>query len=439
MKPLPQPPTDRRLDELFVRYWDNTLTDAQAEDLEQRLKSDPAARAWFQFLLLQVSAAADFGAVARAVSESVPSPRGDASGRRPWLSRRGLLGFLSGSLAAGLVLGGFNRWFRAETPGTLVRATAVRGTVTVRTADGREVPNGAPIPPGGIVSTYGLDSSVVLAYPDGTGLSLIGDSIVTLADGGLRLLLRQGAVTADVRPQPPDASRLTLATGRVSLPGLSGVLMTLGQTASATDVEVHQGVVDAAAPSGERLDIVRAGELLTVRSGGDHQKRPTPTTPEEFAWDLSRPLPEDWHIGCREVTADGPVVRPEFWFDPYHQAIMSQVRSNNQWTRGFFRLEPSSLIRVRYWVDEPGPSQLCFCVRTDQPRSPETGMVECNTAFAKARPREWQWLEVRAADMLDNRHAPKFRPPWVGFLIIFNTYKVDLGLRIAEFQVTRTR
>lgn len=37
--------------------------------------------------------------------------------------------------------------------------------------------------------------------------------------------------------------------------------------------------------------------------------------------------------------------------------------------------------------------------------------------------------------MLNNKHAPKFGPPWVAFLIIFNTYQEDLGLRIAAFHV----
>ena len=34
-----------------------------------------------------------------------------------------------------------------------------------------------------------------------------------------------------------------------------------------------------------------------------------------------------------------------------------------------------------------------------------------------------------------NEHAPNFGPPWVGFLVIFNTYTADLGLRVAEFRV----
>jgi hypothetical protein len=54
-----------------------------------------------------------------------------------------------------------------------------------------------------------------------------------------------------------------------------------------------------------------------------------------------------------------------------------------------------------------------------------------------ARPGEWQWLEVEARGMLDNMGAPTVDAPWVGFLLIINTYTADLGLRVAEYRVTR--
>jgi len=64
-------------------------------------------------------------------------------------------------------------------------------------------------------------------------------------------------------------------------------------------------------------------------------------------------------------------------------------------------------------------------------------MLEWNGTFAAASPGEWRWVEVRAADMLlpPNKHAPKFGPPWVALLLIFNRYTVALGLRVAELRV----
>jgi hypothetical protein len=66
-------------------------------------------------------------------------------------------------------------------------------------------------------------------------------------------------------------------------------------------------------------------------------------------------------------------------------------------------------------------------------------MIEWNGDFLPPAPGEaWQTLEVRAGDMLrpPNRHAPKFDPPWVGFLVIFNTFTEDVDLAVSEFGVS---
>jgi hypothetical protein len=426
-----EPNPDRRLDELFIRYWDDALTDAESAELERRLAADPAARDWFRFLALQVVTAADVSAVARAgVSAAPVRPQ-----RR--VSRRTILRALGAGLAATVVAGVMGRRYWPDSFGP-VRLASTRGKVNVRTAQGSQVPSDGSIPADGTVSTQGFDSWAVLEYPDGTKISLAGDSVLTVVDGGRRVLLGQGNATADVRRTPSGDAPLQLATAVATLTGMGGAITTLGHSpGGTTEVGVLQGRVNVDAPSGQPLAVVREGESFVVRADGDHRKGTLRTAGDEFRWDLTQPLAEGWQVGHRRETPDGPVVVPEFWFDPYHQAEMSQIRSNKLWAPGFFRLFPESEFHVRYWVDAPGPSQLCVCVRTDQPCAPETGMMECNTAFTAARPRQWQWLKVRARDMLDNRHTPGFGPPWVGFLVILNTYKIDLGLKVAEFRVTR--
>src|SRR5262249_51787935 len=96
---------------------------------------------------------------------------------------------------------------------------------------------------------------------------------------------------------------------------------------------------------------------------------------------------------------------------------------------------PDSQFEVKYWVDRPGRSQLVAVVRTDNVAAPDTGVVEFNGIFEKAKPGQWNVQTVRVRDMLDNKHAPTFGAPWIAFLLIFNTYKEDLGLRVAELRV----
>jgi hypothetical protein len=92
---------------------------------------------------------------------------------------------------------------------------------------------------------------------------------------------------------------------------------------------------------------------------------------------------------------------------------------------------------VRYQVERPGLGQVVLCVRADHQPDAETGVVEYTGPLTPARHGPSHWLEVKASDMLDNKEAPKFGAPWIGFLLIFNTYREDLGLRVLDFRVAR--
>ncbi len=425
------------IEHLFVRYWDNALSDAEAADLDRRLASDPVDREWFRLLTMHAVAAGELTAVNRA--QAVPGPcSAPAEQKVPLVSRRRTMQYAGMGVAAAMLAGVGAVVGRRFDKQPSIRLTAARGIVKVLHADGTTAAPNGMVPPGGMVTTHGIDSSAVIAYEDGSRVSLTGDSALTVANDGRWLLLRRGNAMADVRPQPPDVVPFVMATSAATLIGLSSTVATLDHADQGdTEISVVHGLVSVATPTGEPLAVVKEGELLTVSADGNHKKQKVPQVPDTFAWDLSRPLPSGWHVGYREVMPTGPVVRPKFWFDPYHRARMCQIRSNKDWTRGFFRLYSDSKIRVRYWVDRAGPSQLCICVRTGRSRSSESGVVQCDGAFAEARPRAWQTLEVRAGDMLDNMHTPAFAPPWVGFLVIFNTYQEDINLKIAEFQVSR--
>lgn len=428
-------PHDPRLDMLFVRYWDNVLTDAEMQDLERRLSTDPAARDWFRFLCLQATTVGDLSAVAQAEASSAPNLASRLVPTR-W-SRRRVLGALGVGLAAGVTGLLTYPWWGGSENVTQVKLASIRGAVRVTTLDGEITPVlGRAVARGATVTTYGVDASARLLCSDGTEISLAGDSSLALSSSGRQLMLRRGHATADLRPHPADTG-LTLSTVIASLASPSGALVTLQHTSEATEVGVRDGGVTVSAPSGESLGVVGAGEMLIVQNNAG-RKEPLPATPEEFAWDLTRALPTGWHVGERVETNEGPVVVPQIYLDPYHHnAPMWQVRSNKQWARGFFRLLPDSVVQLRYKVKESGAGQMVVCVRSESTAGASTGVVEYNGAFFVHPRGEWQTLEVRADAMLDNINTPSFGAPWIGFLVIFNTYKIDLGLTIAEFRVTR--
>src|SRR5262249_486497 len=142
------PHLDPRLTDLFVRYWDNALSLAEADDLRQRLAADPAAREAFQFLSFQAVTAAE-------APMASPAPATD-SRRGP---RRRVLGYLTGGVAAGVLATVVGRRYWAEEPVSTVQLTASNGEVTLRSPDGRALPAEGLVPHGGMVSTLGPSSS----------------------------------------------------------------------------------------------------------------------------------------------------------------------------------------------------------------------------------------------------------------------------------------
>lgn len=63
--------SNNSLDDLFVRYWENSLTEVQAAELEQQLSSDPQAREEFHLFCLQAVAAGELSSVSQAAREPV--------------------------------------------------------------------------------------------------------------------------------------------------------------------------------------------------------------------------------------------------------------------------------------------------------------------------------------------------------------------------------
>lgn len=420
---------DPRLEDLFIRYWDDTLTDDEREELDRRLATDTAAREWFRTLHLQAVTSAELGSVHGFV---------ETAGRekpRSWTRRR-VLKYVGGGLAASFAGALALRPWGTSGPAQ-ARLSVVRGEVKFVTPSGSTAARtGALVPAGATLTTVGVDSSAALVCPDGTGVSLAGDSAMIVSAGGMKMMLVRGHATADIRPKPAVAP-LELSTAVATITTATGALLTIGHAIRATEVVVEDGAVTVYDPAAEKLATLGAGEMFTVKTGGQRKKQATPVTPDDYRFPIERPLPDDWETGTRKETADGPVLVPSWWFDQYHGTEMWQIRSDKQWSRGFFRLFPDSTLTARYWVEKPGRGQVIACVRAARLPDAATGVMAANAPFENAVPRQWNTLTVKAAELLDNVHAPKFADPWVAFLLIFNTYKADLGLRIADLRVTR--
>ncbi len=248
-------------EELFVRYWDDALTADQQMELERLLATNAAVRESFQHFCIQTLVAADLPAIAATRSGALELPIETAPPIRTparWTRRRALA-YLGGGFAAALMAGVLGRRFWPAASPDPVRLANAQGDVRVLDARGRALPLSVSVPPGATLSTHGPISSAVLSYPGGADISFSGDSVVTVADDGRQLVLRDGMASARIPKQPPHALPLTLATAEATLRQLSGVVLTLGRVLEGTEVGVQQGQVNVAAPTGEPMETVRAG------------------------------------------------------------------------------------------------------------------------------------------------------------------------------------
>lgn len=452
----PCPPPDPRFDRLLARYWDGTLTAAEFDELNARLETDPAARHWFRTWCFQAGVTNEWAAVRRP-----PEPAA------PRMSRRRLLAGFGAGAAVGLTGGLLAAYSLTRSPrrggAKLVWA---RGQVLTGDRQSRLLAVGGAVPAGTAVATVGENSAAVLECADGSRLNLSADTTVAVDDVSHKVWLLRGAVTADLKSATGGAPPLTLATRVAALTPGGGVAVAACCAADATEFQVESGRAKVSDGGGVHLSDVSGGELFTVRADGRHSKQPIPTVPDTLAVTPAQPLSAGWAVGGLEPSADGPLLSPAFWFDPYHSAVLSQIRSNNAWTRGLVRIYPDSEVSVRYRANRPAFGEVVLVVRPLRDARGATGCLTWNGRFeatpvtegrlvpvqtdamrvgeawagVSAEPAaEWRTLAVRADAMLGghNKHTPEFDPPWVAFLLIFNTFDADIGLRVADLRVSR--
>ena len=362
-----------------------------------------------------------------------------ATAKPPGVSRRTAIGFGLGAtagLGAGVLVTAL--WNQRESPSHALsgaKVTWTRGQVFRSGPNGEAVEAGAVVPSGGGLCTVGPTSSAVLVLVDGSTLCLSADTTVSVDDAGGRIVVNQGGATADLRPTAADRPPVEVGTALVALTTTGGADVDLSNGGRETEVTVQRGRVMA-----ERDGVtthLRNGELLTVAVDDKPAVRPTPILPDNYVLDFSERLPEGWKVGTREETPHGPELVPTPWYDPYHSARMHQIRSHQSWVRGLVRLFPDSVVSFRYRADRTGDGQVVLVSRRPKSTFKDCGCLVWEGLFLATPAGEWQTVRVRAADLLENKEGPRFAPPWVCFLLIFHSYTEDLGLRVADFRVTR--
>lgn len=428
------------LDRLISAYWDGTISAADQCILEAQLATESSARKW----LIEWSRNATQAAESTEITGAVPptaTPGKPRSGFQ--IDRRKLLvGFGAGTafgLAAGAV---FAKWWTNNPAAVAVASVPVhllwsQGTVVLRDAQGAPLATNDPLPIGGTIETVGAQSSAMLGFGRGSTVCLSAETRLVRSERGEVLTLEHGGIAADLYPSNNVEESLTVASSQLNIVVSGRAEVSLSQSSGSTDLAVQQGLAMVVTGDQPQPMSISTGEFVSVSSTQETTIQPVPLIPDRFSMDFAQPLPLGWAVG-ESVTRHGRgCVTTQHWFDPYHKAKLHEIRSQHAYTRGMVRIFPDSVIEVDYHAVCAGKLEIVLCVRSIPSTRRTSGNLEWHGSVLECSNRTWKTLRLRGDEFLNYKQPPNVGPPWVAFLLIFNTAEVDLGFHVAQVRVSR--
>ncbi len=429
--PLSARPDDRLEGEnTFDRLLDGELPQSEVDALGAALLANAELRREFLTrTLVNVAIGEQLG-----VDRLIEPRREPRRGRRilPWVS-------LALSIAAAVLVGfGLDRSTSPVTPEAVAEVASVDGEVW-RVAPHGDVPcqPGDKIQSGETIRTAGPAAVASLVYPDGTRVSLAGDTTVTISQPGYKLLqVARGDVSADVAPQPANHPM------RVETPNavveVVGTRLAVSSTAGKrTDVGVSHGEVKVTDRARHDTITVRAGEAATVSPAA----RPKPRVQSEVPRTWNPDVLTAWKTGqlVHVPGLDGnlvagvraePVWNKE-WSRPFHQVVC-----HNAWVDGLFEIRPSTVLHAELYMERPGFVQAFIVAREAVPDPKHSAQVFLRDGVASGLPGgKWHTVHVPIQDFKPTRVWKPYNKP-CAFVVFFDSQIEDLGLTVGRVWVT---
>ena len=381
---------ETKLCERIAAYLAGECPPDEARELSERIGSDPEARDLMIEILDQAVAVRDLSQAEPQVA-LMPTPR-----RRAWLAP-------AFALAACVALA-VAWWTGVRRDSAMLAAHDVSGTVRWVGANGESVPflsDDARVG-SGTIETLSDDAAVTLSFRDGTRVTLTAHSAATLSDSGQkRVDLRQGNLSADVRPQPTGRP-LVIQTPTALLEVL-GTRFDVEAGSSMTWLDVEKGLVQVTRLVDGRTAKVPAEREILASADGSERFEPRPHLVPIDAWesDLRRrsgSVRGEWRTGDE---AGPPFVRA------VPKLVWARSKPQTIYGAGFdipnpkrLEITPGSRLRVRGRVETLRPVTVMLSTRR-----PQGGFAGNRFAVLTPEAREWEF-DVPAAD---------FRPPsWEG-------------------------
>jgi ferric-dicitrate binding protein FerR (iron transport regulator) len=452
----PTPPDDDRSERFVVlvaRYFDGNLDEAEMTELNALLRADPECRRLFaeyctRGCLIGETLDSERQRARLPLDEEPDSNDTQPSRVRLRPKRVVLLAGVAGLLVTAATLT-FLFWPSHPVPEEIQTAVvgAVEpgsGDVRVITPDGqvRVIAARTEIHDGDTVRTEPLRGAAAVVYPDGTRLTLSGDTGVTCSGNvHKRVVVHQGMVGASVNPQPEGHPMvLTTPAARIEVRGTEFYCLALPDR---TDVTVTKGSVRVVRTSDGKAVDVPEGKRVLAEAQAALVVEDIPQVLDTWDLDFEQGLPADMQR-ARLVTEGLPrgskggaaaVRSTRMGEEDFFELALPE-----KWQQGLFTFHPDSHLHVTYKMDRPDWVNLFICVRGAGPNGAFVGnyLFKEPEFYAQAKPGKWRIAVIPLSKLRRAGTGSDARPgaDEVPYLLLFSS-QGDRGLVIDRVLVTR--
>lgn len=419
------------LHEFFVRYFDDSLSDSEHDELNKLLQSSDQARELFNEMVFQAQSIADVDAQPNPILPSTLGVSIEQLKAGTWfrLSTMGVI-----ALAASILLAGLLRWRPHSESITAVVAN-------LATINGVAGPEG-DVTAGTTVYTRGAGSSARLVYPDGTEVLLDNESrLVVEGEQSKVLRLQSGHITANVAPQP--AGHPMLVRTKQAVVEVLGTELTVDAEVKSTSLSVQEGVVRLKRLSDGQAVEIHAGQFA-VADGSASRKLGTqdsPQVPDEFVLSFDKDLPSGWRVGKR-MASKPPSREAYVRAEPVEgqpRGTHYQIYTQNAYYEGLpglFRIHDDTHLHLTYRMAKPGWFQVFVGVRPNSSVSAKRANFLLQPSNDGLKSGQWRTLHIPFSK-LRNLQGDESASGQQAYFILLDTQVEARGLELQRIWVTR--
>jgi ferric-dicitrate binding protein FerR (iron transport regulator) len=442
-----------------LRYFDGDLNDAEVAELNQLLRGDPTSRRWFveyctRSCLIRETFDPERQALLRREHDTEPSATGGHTGIAGALRVFGPLQRATGDrrqswriLAALCVLVGVAavlllwQWGGREREVlTIASLEDVVGDVRVVTAKGQShrIESSAAIKSGDTIRTRGTESSAVLAYADGTRLTLVGNTSVMCGDHRSKsIVVHQGTLAASVKPQPAEKP-LVLTTPSAQVQVL-GTRFQIEALENRTDLSVTEGRVRLVRIRDQESVEVPDGKYATVTERNTLLVKDIPGLPSTWEETFEAGLPEGWARGkwvTDELPAGSKGAVKAAWGEVDSEGANYSVGSSEQWLQGLFAVQKNSHIHFTFKTEKQGWINIFIVTRTSGSDDARFSGNYLLRDFPKTGSGQWETVSIPLDKFKRIHRGMESLREVVPFKLLFVFDAPDRGLVIDRVWVT---